>query len=281
MRKKWVLLLCLAAVLIPGLTAHAGCLTLTAPNGGERLVPGSVYHITWTNDCSKPLKIELRRNGIFLGFIARNVPPSQTSFRWTVGSHSGGTASIGSDYKILIMTEDGISWDRSETPFTLMQINPSAKVAAPPKMKARRVKRIDLKLIRVYSDSCVPPGGTPHNADAFYMHKIIATVGAAGPQLLRLVPEFRIRVAYYDAHSGHARRFTKDFKPESMGTVEVSNTPIVAKKSAGIAVSVVPLGGYGDPDLANNSIVLHQCTTYSSQDAMHDALETLTNPPGN
>lgn len=250
------LIVLMVAVLLAGVTAHAGCITVTSPNGGENLALGSTYNITWTNTCSKVVKIELRKDGVVLGIIATNLPATQNSYQWRVGDYPGGTASTGSGYKILIITTDLISWDRSDGCFSIVEMHASHKI------RVKAYENVDLKLERVYSDSC-PHGEIIEGSDSFYMSKIIVRVRRVTNSLMYKMPEFRVRVAYFDMNTLKSQMITRDFKPESStGPIEVLSTPVLAKKSFGVKVAVIPLGRYVDNNMGNNTITVHKCNTY-------------------
>ena len=124
MRKAAVIGMVLMLVLAYAVSASAGCLTVNSPNGGESWVLGSVHNITWTNTCNKSVKIVLRKGSVKIGNIITNIPVSQTSYSWTVGTYQGGTAVTGTDYKILIKTMDGSSMDASNGNFSITSGSP-------------------------------------------------------------------------------------------------------------------------------------------------------------
>jgi hypothetical protein len=94
-------------------------LTVTSPDGGESLTIGSQHNITWTAQGVGNLKITLWKDGVKLGTIVDNVPPSPGSYDWTVGDYSGGPASQGTGYKIKISEKGAPASDISDGPFEL------------------------------------------------------------------------------------------------------------------------------------------------------------------
>ena len=124
MKRTGIIALAVVVVLLYTIIASAGCLTVNSPNGGESWVLGSVHNITWTNTCNKSVKIVLRKGSVKIGNIITNIPVSQTSYSWTVGTYQGGTAVTGTDYKILIKTMDGSSMDASNGNFSITSGSP-------------------------------------------------------------------------------------------------------------------------------------------------------------
>jgi hypothetical protein len=91
---------------------------LLSPNGGENLLIGTTWDITWKAPANSGLlKISLWKNDVRLGYIAGNINPASGSYTWTVGDYASGTAAAGTGYKIKI---EGIAnSDVSDTTFDL------------------------------------------------------------------------------------------------------------------------------------------------------------------
>ncbi len=105
-------------------------LTVTYPNGGERLGLGSQKQITWNSvGLDNNLKITLWKGGSYVGLIANNVVADLGTYLWTVGEYSGGTASLGTDYTIKIKEKGTAVADTSDSNFEITQ--PSITVASP------------------------------------------------------------------------------------------------------------------------------------------------------
>ncbi len=101
------------------ITAPPG-LMVTSPNGGESWELGEQKPISWTaNGITTGVRLVLFAGGSKLGDIVTGLPPDQGSYLWTVGSHSGGTAGVGSTYFIKVADNSGNS-DLSDAPFSII-----------------------------------------------------------------------------------------------------------------------------------------------------------------
>lgn len=80
-------------------------LWVTAPEGGNYLMLGQDYSITWeTVGVSTPLQITLWKDGALAGMIASSVPAASGSYDWVVGRlASGSMVAEGADYQIKVM----------------------------------------------------------------------------------------------------------------------------------------------------------------------------------
>jgi peptidoglycan/xylan/chitin deacetylase (PgdA/CDA1 family) len=74
-------------------------ITVTAPNGGQSWVRGTVHSITWasTGSPGANVKIELLKGGV-LNMVISSSTANDGSYSWTISS----TQMVGSDYKIRI-----------------------------------------------------------------------------------------------------------------------------------------------------------------------------------
>jgi peptidoglycan/xylan/chitin deacetylase (PgdA/CDA1 family) len=74
-------------------------ITVTAPNGGQSWVRGTVHSITWasTGSPGANVKIELLKGGV-LNMVISSSTANDGSYSWTISS----TQTVGSDYKIRI-----------------------------------------------------------------------------------------------------------------------------------------------------------------------------------
>ncbi len=108
--------------------AHAGCVTVVSPNGGEVWPPGTSHNIQWSSSCppGTSIKIILRKGGSYLGKITANIPASQMTFPWIVGNYQGGMAPEGNDYKILVKTMDNYAKDASNADFSISSTGEAA-----------------------------------------------------------------------------------------------------------------------------------------------------------
>ena len=94
-------------------------LQVTSPNGGESWVGGSQHAITWKpNGTTGNVRLILFNKASKIGQIAANIPASQGTYLWTVGTYQGGMAPAAMHYSIRVMAADGSS-DYSEGPFII------------------------------------------------------------------------------------------------------------------------------------------------------------------
>ena len=101
------LFLTLAMAVMMTTSTYAAKFQMNAPSSNDNLLLNSPFIIKWTSsDKTNNLKLILRRNGALVGNIVENLPPSTTSYNWTVGKYLGGmtTASPESEYTIRVQT---------------------------------------------------------------------------------------------------------------------------------------------------------------------------------
>ncbi|HLP58653.1 MAG TPA: fibronectin type III domain-containing protein, partial [Candidatus Deferrimicrobium sp.] len=97
-------------------------LALTSPNGGESWGLNTLRNITWTSaGLAGNIKLELWKASQKLGVIAANISISNGTYAWFVGSYGLGIASTGNDYKVKIMTANGLYNDTGNAPFSILQ----------------------------------------------------------------------------------------------------------------------------------------------------------------
>jgi hypothetical protein len=90
-------------------------LSVIAPNGGENWLTNTSNDITWNDDISGNVKIELYKADVFNIEISASAP-SNGSFSWDIP----GTVASGSDYKIKITSIDyPVLFDMSDASFTI------------------------------------------------------------------------------------------------------------------------------------------------------------------
>ncbi|NDY43630.1 hypothetical protein G3N55_12380, partial [Dissulfurirhabdus thermomarina] len=245
------LCLCLCCIAAP---ARAGCLTVTAPNGGETLLLGTAAAITWTSTCAPGTRVRvvLRKNGAYVGDIAADVPAAPGSFTWQAGRYQGGTAPAGSGYRIRVKTLDGSAFDDSNAGFSLhMQAATVSATASLP---------VDLELENILSGAC-PYGPTLAGVDAFYMNDLKVHVRNRSQSTVK---EFRVRVTYYDLARQRNEVVTRDVKalgPGEERIVDLVRAPVLVRAATGIRGAVVPLGRLVDPDMSNNTLGVRRCNT--------------------
>ncbi len=90
-------------------------ITVTSPNGGENWQAGSTQSITWTDNISEKVRIELHKGGVLNSMIVDSTF-SDGSYTWDIPL---GTTS-GSDYKIKIISiENNTIFDFSDNNFSI------------------------------------------------------------------------------------------------------------------------------------------------------------------
>ncbi len=93
-------------------------LTVTSPNGGESWFRVDIYSITWNDNISENVKIELFKNGSLNLTIASSTL-SDGNFLWTIPS----SQTLSNDYKIKISsTYDATFFDFSDADFTITSL---------------------------------------------------------------------------------------------------------------------------------------------------------------
>jgi hypothetical protein len=101
-------------------------LILTSPNGGEVWSVGTVHNITWTSSgLSGKIRLELWKADKKVSNIAANIPIVNGNYPWLIGQYSPGTLPTGNDYRVKIITANGLYNDTSDGNFSI--VNPSIK----------------------------------------------------------------------------------------------------------------------------------------------------------
>ena len=100
---------------IYGFETPEDSVTVKSPNGGDTLKLGKSYTITWDDNFSENVKLELYKGGSFDSIIT-NSTASDGSYGWTLPT----SMAIGSDYKVKItsVSDAGVS-DLSDSNFTI------------------------------------------------------------------------------------------------------------------------------------------------------------------
>ncbi|MGB5893754.1 MAG: Ser-Thr-rich GPI-anchored membrane family protein, partial [Ignavibacteriaceae bacterium] len=93
-------------------------ITVTSPNGGESWQSGTTPQITWTDNISGLVKIELYKAGVF-NYLIKDMTDSDGSYGWDIPFDF----LEGSDYKVLITSIDDPSlFDYSDDNFTIILV---------------------------------------------------------------------------------------------------------------------------------------------------------------
>jgi hypothetical protein len=100
-------------------TANPCFMTVTCPNGGEIWAKGTTQMITWQDNVTYPVRIELWKNGLYKSLIAASVP-STGNYLWVIPA----SLPSGSDYKVKIIavtsTASFTCYDLSDNNFSLI-----------------------------------------------------------------------------------------------------------------------------------------------------------------
>jgi len=94
--------------------------TLTSPNGGEKLVPGQTYNITWRSVGLEGKTIKINTYDFFkfaYNLLADKVPASSGSYLWTIPT--GFSTSDG--YKVQLYSEAPVVADQSDNYFSIVK----------------------------------------------------------------------------------------------------------------------------------------------------------------
>jgi hypothetical protein len=97
-------------------------LAVTSPNGGETLVLGKPWSITWAV-ANVPVNVKLqliKPGGAIFGVIATNLASTSSPYPWTIGQTASGVAPAGS-YKIRVIALDGSEQDTCDGLFTISE----------------------------------------------------------------------------------------------------------------------------------------------------------------
>jgi hypothetical protein len=102
--------------------AWAQKLAVTSPNGGETLVLGNTWPITWAAaNVAVKVKLQLiKPGGAIFGVIATNLVSTSSPYPWTVGQTASGSAPAGS-YKVRVIALDGSEQDTCDALFTISE----------------------------------------------------------------------------------------------------------------------------------------------------------------
>jgi hypothetical protein len=125
MLKRIIFIILLVAMSASVSTAQPW-IRITAPNGGENWIMGSIHSIRWTDSLTGSLRIDLYR-AAFLVSTLNNSAPNTGSYAWTISS----SLEEGTDYKIKITSLNFPSaFDWSDNDFTLTR-PPTLHITSP------------------------------------------------------------------------------------------------------------------------------------------------------
>ena len=102
----------------PSSTVTVNPITVTGPNGGETFTQGSTHDITWIDNISENVMIDLYKGGSFLGQIVASTP-SNGIYSWNIPVDQ----LPGSDYRVSITsTISGSVTDNSNADFAISNL---------------------------------------------------------------------------------------------------------------------------------------------------------------
>jgi len=97
-------------------------LALTSPNGGESWGIDTLQDITWTTaGLSGNIRLELWKADKKLSTIATDIPIINRKYTWAVGQKSVEPVPAGNDYKVKIITKNGLYSDISNAVFSIVK----------------------------------------------------------------------------------------------------------------------------------------------------------------
>ncbi len=95
-------------------------LRLLSPHGGERWLIGNVHPVTWqATSYAGLVRLVLYDGNTKVGQITGGLSAGAGTYSWTVGRHSGGTTPAGANYRVRIVSNDGVLSDWSDSTFVL------------------------------------------------------------------------------------------------------------------------------------------------------------------
>ncbi len=117
-----ILSIVFAVTIVFSASLPSASLRLISPNGGEEIVQGQSFRITW-HASGIPGKVSLlllKENGDVMGQIVSGLDPVSGNYDWKIGDYQGGTAAAG-NYKIRVKSEAGSERDKSDNCFKIKE----------------------------------------------------------------------------------------------------------------------------------------------------------------
>jgi len=170
--------------------AWAQKITVTSPNGGEILVLGKQWPITWTAvNVAEKVKIQLvNPGGALVGVIDNNLASDSSPYPWTIGQTKSGMAGAG-DYKIRVVTLDGSKHDASDTQFKIAEATPPVVIHK--KLEPLPLPRLKFPRLAVSGIDLVP------NADGFgiiFSYKNVGDAALPKASEVPVKPNYRVLI---------------------------------------------------------------------------------------
>jgi hypothetical protein len=180
----------LAIIIFATVSAYAGTIHVTYPNGGETLCRGKPCTITWTSSgITIPLRIVLVKNGNRVGDIITNLPANTTSYTWpNPGSYIGGKVPAGNDYTIRVRVDTSTSTTESDDSDAFFSIMDACLVSRAPTDRPQPLKFPRLAITGV---DLVP------NAEGFgiiFAYKNVGTGALPKRSEMAVKPDFRVLI---------------------------------------------------------------------------------------
>lgn len=179
--------------------AWAQGITVTSPNGGETLVLGKTWLITWTAvNVAAKVKIQLvMPSGALKGVIDNNLASDSSPYQWTIGQTKSGLAGVG-DYKIRVVTLDGSKYDASDTQFTIAEATPPLVIDK--KLEPLPLLRLKFPRLAVSGIDLVP------NAEGFgiiFSYKNVGDAALPKASEVPVKPNYRMLIDGKEMASGN------------------------------------------------------------------------------
>jgi hypothetical protein len=113
--------------------APPGPIAIAEPNGGESIVFGRPFRITWNavsgGASGRTVDLLLLRDGRLVGVVAENLPVTQRNFEWKAGHLISGSAAADVKYKVRIRVDGTTIQDDSDRSFALVGTDRSCDFA--------------------------------------------------------------------------------------------------------------------------------------------------------
>jgi hypothetical protein len=110
-------------------TSNNCVITVTSPNGGEAWARGTTHIITWQDNITYPVRIELWKGGVYHSLITASTP-STGAFYWAIPA----TIPSGNNYKVKILAlntnSSSYCYDFSDNNFSVVGSNSGGLKAA-------------------------------------------------------------------------------------------------------------------------------------------------------
>ena len=205
---------------------QADYITVTQPNGGETWQMGTSYNITWSDNISSNVKIDLYKSGTYNREIEDSTPSNGT-YSWSIPTD----LTESSDYKIKITsTSDSSVNDQSNNYFTIEE---EPQVNEPPDQPSNPSPSDNAPCVSTSTNlswTCSDPDGDPLTYDVYFGTSSSPPLVNSGQSSTTYDPgTLNEETTYYwkiKAHDDHSNSTTGDvwqFTTTSGGTGTVTD----------------------------------------------------------